>query len=62
MTQTAEIYGLKETSTKQEAECIDLKTNLAQQQKVANSRRLELDLVVKTTKSEKDHLTKKIEQ
>jgi hypothetical protein len=61
-TQAQDINGLKETSAKKEAECIDLATDLAQQRKVANSRRLELELVQKTTKSEREHLTKKIEQ
>lgn len=60
--QTAEIYVLKETSAKKEAECADLEIKLAQQIKVANTKRLELELVLKTSGSEATFLKKKIEQ
>ena len=62
MNQTAEIYVLKENATKKEAECADLEIKLAQQIKAANTKRLELELVLKTTGNEQAVLKKKIEQ
>lgn len=60
--QAAAMYVLKETSAKKEAECADLEIKLAQQIKVANTKRLELELVLKTSSSEATFLKKKIEQ
>lgn len=60
--QAAAMYVLKETSANKAAECADLEIKLAQQIKVANTKRLELELVLKTSSSEATFLKKKIEQ
>ena len=60
--QAAAMYVLKETAAKKEADCADLDIRLAQQIKVAHSKRLELELVLKTSSSEAAFLKKKIEQ
>ena len=62
LSQTAEIYVLKEDATKKEAARADLEIQLDQHRKSTNAKRLDYELLQKTASEERNVLKKKIEQ